>query len=80
MHRLRLMLPDARRVVQANADACTALVEHLDACSDCVSADEFCSIAKPLHDAYRTAKMRSRLYFGEDYDEAADSNPVLPQE
>jgi Na+-translocating ferredoxin:NAD+ oxidoreductase RnfC subunit len=78
---LRLRLPDALKLVKANADACRQLVDHIDNCSECKRLDEICPAGKPIQDAYRTAKMRSRLYFGKDFgDEATDSNPILSQE
>jgi hypothetical protein len=66
--------------LEENAAACRAFVEHIDSCKDCQAVDDFCPAAKPLQDAYQTARMRSRLYFGKDVaiDEATDSSSRLP--
>lgn len=80
MHRLRLPRAAAQKMAEENKATCDALIGHLDGCLECRSSDNFCPAAKPLHDAYRTTKMRSRLYFGQDVtsDEDSDSDTFLP--
>lgn len=65
-HRVRLPLRVAKEMLKENAVACQAFADHLGSCPDCT--EDFCPAAGPLRDAYRKARMRSRLYFGEDID------------
>jgi hypothetical protein len=65
-HRVRLPLEAAKKMLEENVIACNALVAHIDGCQVCIQADDLCPAAQPLADVYRTARMRSRLYLGED--------------
>jgi len=72
-------------MLKENQARSNALVEHLAECKVCDGSGDFCEAAMPLYDDFRTARMRSRLYFGEeiaieDPDSDTDVPPIFPSE
>jgi len=53
-------------MLKDNMARCKDLVDHLAKCKTCDGSQDFCEVALPLYDDFRTARMRSRLYFGEE--------------